>query len=72
MQKRNIFEPLELILKFLIYNKYFILGADGLGLQIQNLVDIEKTSNFELAMRLSTNINSTNEYFTDLNGYQVK
>ncbi|KAF2897124.1 hypothetical protein ILUMI_09045 [Ignelater luminosus] len=46
-------------------------GADGLGLQIQNLVDIEKSSNFELAMRLSTNINSTNQYFTDLNGYQI-
>ncbi|KAB0803931.1 hypothetical protein PPYR_00901 [Photinus pyralis] len=46
-------------------------GADGLGLEIQNLVDIERTSNFEIAMRLSTNINSTNEYFTDLNGYQI-
>lgn len=46
-------------------------GADSLGLEIQNLVNIDKTSNFEIAMRLSTNINSSDEYFTDLNGYQM-
>lgn len=47
------------------------LGADGLGLEIENLVDISKTHNFEIVMRLSTNINSTDEFFTDLNGFQV-
>lgn len=46
-------------------------GADGLGIELENIVDIEKTTNFELAMRLSTNINSSDEFFTDLNGYQV-
>ncbi|KAL3288965.1 hypothetical protein HHI36_003408 [Cryptolaemus montrouzieri] len=46
-------------------------GADGLGLEIENIVDITKVMNFELAMRLSTNINSTNDFFTDLNGYQI-
>lgn len=48
-----------------------IIGADSLGLEIQNTVDITDTSNFELVMRLSTNINSTSEFFTDLNGLQV-
>lgn len=46
-------------------------GADGLGIEIENTVDIAKTSNFELVMRLSTNINSSSEFFTDLNGYQM-
>ncbi|GLV40323.1 alpha-Mannosidase class II a [Carabus blaptoides fortunei] len=46
-------------------------GADSLGLEIQNTVDISEMSNFELVMRLSTNINSTSEFFTDLNGFQV-
>lgn len=50
----------------------FFSGADGLGLEIENLVDISSTHNFELVMRLSTNINSTNEFFTDLNGFQVR
>lgn len=49
----------------------FILGADSLGLEIQNTVDISDTSNFELVMRLSTNINSSSEFYTDLNGFQV-
>ncbi|KAF5292288.1 hypothetical protein FQA39_LY03322 [Lamprigera yunnana] len=50
---------------------YNTSGADSLGIEIQNLVNIEKTANFEIAMRLSTNINSSTEYFTDLNGYQI-
>lgn len=50
---------------------FLLTGADGLGLEIENLVDISTTHNFELVMRLSTNINSTDEFFTDLNGFQV-
>lgn len=46
-------------------------GADTLGIEIENIVDIRKTSNYEIAMRFSTNINSTDEFFTDVNGYQV-
>lgn len=42
-----------------------------MGLEIQNIVDIRPAKNFEMVMRLSTLINSTNEFFTDLNGYQV-
>lgn len=54
-----------------IYSKIKFSGADGIGIEIHNIVDIEKTNNFELVMRLSTNINSSDEFFTDVNGYQV-
>lgn len=46
-------------------------GADGLGIEFQNTVDIQTTNNFELVMRLATNIDSKDEFFTDVNGYQV-
>ncbi|XP_050305536.1 alpha-mannosidase 2 [Anthonomus grandis grandis] len=46
-------------------------GADSLGLEIQNTVDIQHTHNSELVMRLATNIDSKEEFFTDDNGYQV-
>lgn len=55
----------------MLVSKSFYLGADSLGIEIVNTVDITQTSNFELVMRLSTNINSSDEFFTDLNGYQV-
>lgn len=41
-------------------------------MEIQNVVSIDKTNNFELVMRLSTNIDNDDEFFTDLNGYQVR
>lgn len=50
---------------------YNTTGADGLGIELHNLVDITKTQNFELVMRLSTNINSTDTFYTDDNGYQI-
>lgn len=43
-----------------------------MGLEIQNIVDIVKTNNFELVMRLATNIDSNDIFFTDANGYQVR
>ncbi|XP_056633702.1 alpha-mannosidase 2 [Diorhabda sublineata] len=50
---------------------YNTTGGDGLGIELHNLVDITKTRNFELVMRLSTNINSSDEFYTDDNGYQI-
>lgn len=46
-------------------------GSDGLGLHILNEVDISETQNYELAMRLSTDIASGDQFFTDLNGLNV-
>ncbi|XP_066995337.2 alpha-mannosidase 2 [Anabrus simplex] len=50
---------------------YNISGADSLGLEIYNLVDISEQINFELAMRFSSNIKNGDEFFTDLNGLQM-
>lgn len=47
-------------------------GSDGLGLHIFNEVDITETQNYELAMRLNTDIASGYEFFTDLNGLNVR
>ncbi|XP_078037756.1 alpha-mannosidase 2 isoform X1 [Augochlora pura] len=46
-------------------------GSDGLGLHILNEVDISETQNYELAMRLNTDIASGDQFFTDLNGLNM-
>lgn len=46
-------------------------GADGLGLEVQNVVDISNQVNCELAMRISSNIKNGDDFYTDLNGLQV-
>lgn len=46
-------------------------GSDGDGLHILNEVDIIETQNYELAMRLNTDIMSGDQFFTDLNGLGV-
>lgn len=40
------------------------------ALEIRNLIDIRDTSNKEFVMRLSSPINSTDTFYTDLNGFQ--
>lgn len=47
-------------------------GSDGLGLHIHNEVDITETQNYELAMRFNTDIASGDQFFTDLNGLNVR
>ncbi|OXU30485.1 hypothetical protein TSAR_013555 [Trichomalopsis sarcophagae] len=46
-------------------------GSDGLGLHIINEVDITETQNFELAMRINTDIASGDVFYTDLNGLNM-
>lgn len=46
-------------------------GVDGLSLDITTVVDIRDQANKELAMRLVTDIQSEDTFFTDLNGFQV-
>lgn len=46
-------------------------GIDGLSLDITTLVDIRDQNNKELAMRLVTDIQSEDTFYTDLNGFQV-
>lgn len=47
-------------------------GVDGLSLDITTMVDIRDQNNKELAMRLVTDIQSEDTFYTDLNGFQVK
>ncbi|XP_048886502.1 alpha-mannosidase 2x isoform X2 [Brienomyrus brachyistius] len=49
-----------------------IPGVDGLSLDITTVVDIRDQANKELAMRLVTDIQSEDTFFTDLNGYQIQ
>lgn len=44
---------------------------EGLSLEVTCLVDIRDHVNKELALRFSTDIESDDTFFTDLNGFQV-
>lgn len=43
----------------------------GRSLEISNLVDIRSEVNYELAMRLVTDVVNDNRFYTDLNSFQV-
>ncbi|XP_041966590.1 LOW QUALITY PROTEIN: alpha-mannosidase 2x [Alosa sapidissima] len=47
-------------------------GVDGLSLDISVLVDIRDQANKELAMRVTTDIQSEDTFYTDLNGFQIQ
>ncbi|XP_051548629.1 alpha-mannosidase 2x-like isoform X2 [Myxocyprinus asiaticus] len=47
-------------------------GVDGLSLDITTMVDIRDQNNKELAMRLVTDIQSEDTFYTDLNGFQIQ
>lgn len=47
-------------------------GTDGLGIDVNNIVDITPESNREIVMRVISDIaNAQRYFFTDLNGFQV-
>lgn len=46
-------------------------GVDSVGLEIINKVDITQFANFEMVMRISSNVRSKDEFYTDLNGLQI-
>nr|XP_057932038.1 alpha-mannosidase 2x isoform X1 [Doryrhamphus excisus] len=47
-------------------------GMDGLSVDITTTVDIRDQSNKELAMRLVTDIQNEDVFYTDLNGFQMQ
>uniref|UniRef100_A0A8C7T9E5 Alpha-mannosidase n=1 Tax=Oncorhynchus mykiss TaxID=8022 RepID=A0A8C7T9E5_ONCMY len=47
-------------------------GVDGLSLDVTTMVDIREQSNKELAMRLVTDIQNDDTFYTDLNGFQMQ
>ena len=46
-------------------------GVDGLSLEIHNVVDVTPERNIELGMRLSSDVDNGDTFYTDLNGFQV-
>ncbi|XP_019388008.1 PREDICTED: alpha-mannosidase 2 [Crocodylus porosus] len=51
---------------------YKVQGLEGQSLEVSNIVDIRGEYNREIAMRISSDINSQNRFYTDLNGYQIQ
>ncbi|XP_057692504.1 alpha-mannosidase 2x isoform X2 [Corythoichthys intestinalis] len=47
-------------------------GVDGLSLDITTIVDIRDQNNKELALRLVTDIQNGDVFYTDLNGFQMQ
>lgn len=41
------------------------------SIEVENTVNLDSTRNFEMAMRLETGVDNGDEFFTDLNGFQV-
>lgn len=46
-------------------------GVDGFSVDVTTMVDIRDQTNKELAMRLVTDIQSGDMFYSDLNGFQV-
>ena len=62
---------MEGILNFALFRFVFI-GVDGISLDMVNIVDIRSQNNYEIAVRISTDVeNHGREFYTDLNGFQV-
>ncbi|XP_013915232.1 PREDICTED: alpha-mannosidase 2 [Thamnophis sirtalis] len=51
---------------------YKVHGLEGQSLEISNIVDIRGEYNREIAMRISSDTESHNKFYTDLNGYQIQ
>ncbi|XP_034032721.1 alpha-mannosidase 2x isoform X2 [Thalassophryne amazonica] len=47
-------------------------GVDGLSIDVNTVVDIRDQTNKELAMRLVTDIQNGDVFYTDLNGFQMQ
>ena len=45
--------------------------VDATALALETLVDVSAMDNQELAMRISTDLDSRDAFFTDLNGFQM-
>ncbi|XP_065216623.1 alpha-mannosidase 2-like isoform X1 [Planococcus citri] len=52
-------------------NIFNAVGPEEYGVEIQNLVDIRTEKNFEIGMKISTNVKNDGIFYTDLNGYQI-
>ncbi|XP_060596328.1 alpha-mannosidase 2-like [Ruditapes philippinarum] len=56
-----------------IVTLYNSTGIESQFVDIQNIVDVRKQRNFELAIRITTDIvNTDRTFYTDLNGFQIQ
>ncbi|KAG1662157.1 Alpha-mannosidase 2 [Nymphon striatum] len=46
-------------------------GIDGAGIQVNNIVDVTSERNKELVMRIKTKVMNGEDFYTDLNGFQI-
>ncbi|KAM4708331.1 LOW QUALITY PROTEIN: alpha-mannosidase 2 [Discoglossus pictus] len=51
---------------------YNVQGLEGQSPEIANIVDIRGEFNREIVMKISSNINSENRFYTDLNAFQIQ
>ncbi|KAJ8385504.1 hypothetical protein AAFF_G00185400 [Aldrovandia affinis] len=49
-----------------------VQGVEGQSVEISNTVDIRGEFNREIAMRITSDLNSSDRFFTDLNGFQIQ
>ena len=74
MTRGKIFSEISAKLQYVCHKVrvYHVDVPEARSLDIRNTLDIRGTRNFELVMRIETNIqNKDKEFFTDLNGFQV-
>ncbi|XP_075692867.1 alpha-mannosidase 2 [Rhinoderma darwinii] len=51
---------------------YNVQGLDGHSPELTNVVDIREEFNREIVMRITSDIESQNKFFSDLNGFQIQ
>uniref|UniRef100_A0A8C5LRI1 Alpha-mannosidase n=1 Tax=Leptobrachium leishanense TaxID=445787 RepID=A0A8C5LRI1_9ANUR len=51
---------------------YNIKGVEGQSAELSNIVDIRGEFNREIVMRIVSDVNSLNRFYTDLNGFQIQ
>lgn len=54
-----------------VFTGFVFSGVDGFSVDVATTMDIRDQNNKELSMRLVTNIQSGDVFYTDLNGFQV-
>ncbi|XP_075458062.1 alpha-mannosidase 2 isoform X2 [Ascaphus truei] len=70
----SIFSEVVCILNHMTHTVrlYNVQGLEGQSPEIANIVDIRGEFNREIVMRITSDINSQNRFYTDLNGYQIQ
>ncbi|CAJ0942477.1 unnamed protein product [Ranitomeya imitator] len=51
---------------------YSVQGLEGQSPELTNIVDIRGEFNREIVMRITSDVNSQNKFYSDLNGFQIQ